>query len=300
MEERKVYLLFDKITPQLRAIVSVLLIGTGFLFQLSAKNIFVGLPFIIACIILNWMKGISIKRIKTGKLTWQEVTPEKIDQVLAHCKKIKKFRSKNIGCVVIIILLFAYMFIFPFSMELNLLLPFPLTAMIVNVLVLFIGLSLSGRRTAWMPSNLDIKSEIVKRIINSPIIKNDTSLQARPYLEIRKTKEGTLPNDARILIKFKDAPSEFIGLQGQISINRVKSKAYPYFYVVLIAKHEFYLYDKFGKHQIDKLVIERKRTKEVDVIVIRQRTTKTSGYHTNTAVQDYILVNSIKLTKGLF
>jgi hypothetical protein len=245
------------------------------------------------------MKGVSIKKIRTGKLEWQEVTPGKIDQVLAHCKKIKRFRSKNIGCVFIIIFLFSSIFVFPFLGELKLSPPFPLIAMIIDVLILFAGLSLSGRRTAWMPPDLDIKAKVVKHILNLSATKNDPFLQAIPYLEIGKTKEGVLPNDARILIKFKDAPSEFIGLQGQISINRVKGRAYPYFYVVLIAKHEFYLYDKFGKHSIKKLVIERKRTKEVDVIVIRQKTTKTSGYHTNTSVQDYILVNSIKLVKGL-
>ncbi|GAH17895.1 unnamed protein product, partial [marine sediment metagenome] len=132
------------------------------------------------------------------------------------------------------------------------------------------------------------------------VIKKDPSLQPTPYLRIGKAKKGSLPNDARILIKFKDAPSEFIGLQGQISINAVKAKKFPYFYVVIIAKHEFNLFEKFGKHSVKKLVIERKKTGEVDVIVIRQKTTKTSGYHTDKSVQDYILVNGLKLAKGLF
>ena len=301
MKERRVYLIFDKITPQLRNGLSVLLIVTGFLFQLSSKNILAGMPFIIACIIINLMKGISIKKVRTGSLKWQEVTPEKIDQVLAHCKKIKKFRSHDlqymIGCLFVMI--FVLSFGVPFIVSMGVHIPFALTAVIVNAIILFLGLTLSGRRSAWMPSDLDIKSKIVKRILDSPMIKNKPSLQAVPYLEMAKAKDGSLPFDARILIKFKDAPGEFIGLQGQISINRVKSRAYPYFYVVLIAKHEFNLFEKFGKHLIDKLVIERKKTEEVDVIVIRQRTTKTSGYHTNESTQDYILLNSIKLASGL-
>ncbi len=300
MEERRVYLLFDKITPQLRGALSILLISTGFLFQLSAKNILVGLPFIIACLVLNLMKGISIKRVSPRELKWQEVTPQKIERVHAQCKRIKKFRSGDLGCLVafFVFIIFALSFGLPFLKELSSI-PFPLIAAIINIIILFSGLAVTGRKSAWMPHALDIKTEIVGRMLNSPIIKNDPMLQAIPYLEMGKTKEGSFPNDVRILIKFKDAPSAFIGLQGQISMNTVKSRNYPYFYVVLIAKHDFNLFEKFGRHSVEKLVIEHKKTEEVDVIVVRQRTTKTSGYHTNTQMQDYILVNGFKLVKEL-
>lgn len=300
MENHRSYLILDKISPGLRALLSVLLIGTGFLFQLSTRNILAGLPFIVACLILNLIKGISIKRIRPGTLKWQEVTPEKIDEVLVQCKKIKKFRSKNMGCIIIafIFFIFGLSFGVPFLSVITSM-SFPLIAAVINAIILFLGLALSGRKSAWMPHALNIKAEIVQRLLTSPIIKKDPMLQAMPYLEIGKTKKGSFPNDTRFLIKFKDAPSEFIGLQGQISINTVKSRAYPYFYVVLIAKHEFKLLEKFGKHSLEKLVIERKKTAEVDVIVIRQRTTKTSGYHTNANVQDYILENSIKFAKDL-
>jgi hypothetical protein len=301
VQEHRVYLVLDKITPQLRGFVSVLLVATGFILQFSSKNILAGLPFIIMCVILNLIRGVSVKQVHPLKYDWQEVTPEKIDQVLEHCKKIKKFRSADVGCIISIIIIF----IFGISFGAPLLYviakaPFPLLATIINAVILFGGLALSGRKSAWMPSGLDIKTEIVKRLLDSPLIKKDPSLQPAPYLRIGQAKEGTLPNDARVLIKFKDAPSDFIGLQGQISINSVKGRQYPYFYVVLIAKLPFKLFDKFGKHSIDKLVIEQKKTAEVDVIVIRQQTTKTSGYHTDTSIQDYILVNGITLAKSLF
>ena len=105
MENHRSYLILDKISLRLRIFLSVLLIGTGFLFQLSTRNILAGLPFIIACLILNLIKGISIKRIRPGTLKWQEVTPKKIDEVLVQCKKIKKFRSKNMGCIIAVFIL---------------------------------------------------------------------------------------------------------------------------------------------------------------------------------------------------
>ncbi len=246
------------------------------------------------------MKGVSIKRIRPSKATWQQVTPQKIEDVSVQCKKIKKFRGSSAGAVVAVFVFF----VIGLSFGMPLLramssISFPLAAGIIDVIILFSGLALTGRKSAWMPHALDVKIETVKRIVNSTMIKKDPALQAIPYLEIGETKEGKLPMDTRLLVKFKNAPSTFIGLQGQVSINTVKSRNYPYFYLVLLAKPEFHLFEKFEDHSLDKLVIERKKTEGVDVIVIRQRTTKTSGYHTNEGIQDYILSNGIRLAKAI-
>lgn len=301
MKEFKTYLVLDKISPRLRGVVSVLLITTGFLLQLSTKNILAGIPFMITCLILNLIRSVAVKKVTPGDLQWKEVTPEKVEQVLVQCRRIKKFRSHNLGCFIgLIIAIFVLgSFLFPFFRELSV--PFPLTATVINAVIIFSGLMLSGRKSAWMPYALDVKAEIVCRIIELPAIKNDPSLQVIPFLEVGEAEQGSFPNDTRVLIKFRDAPEEFIGLQGQISINTVKSKQYPYFYIVLLARPAFGLYKKFKavKVSLDKVAIEQKRTGEVDVIVMRQHTTKTSGYHTNQKTQDYILTNGIKTVKKL-
>ena len=259
------------------------------------------MPFILMCLILNLIKGVSIKKTTPVKLEWKEVTPDKIDQVIAHCRKIKKFRSQNLGCFLgfIIVMIFFGIFLFPLLSELAL--PFSLLAATIDAVILFSGVVLSGRKSAWMPHAIDVKAEIVRRFLGSPLSKNDSGLHAIPYLEIGQTSEGGFPNDTRFLIKFKDAQDTFIGLQGQISINTVKSRAYPYFYTVVIARPQFGLLDKFKALNIafDNINLETKKTGEVDVVVIRQTTTKTSGYHTNDKAQDYILHSSIKLVKKL-
>jgi hypothetical protein len=299
----KVYLMFDKISPRLRTLVSAILIAAGFLIQVSTSNILAGLPFVVFCALLNFVKSVSIKKTVSEKNEWQEVTTKKIDEVVEHCRKVKKFRSGNLGCLIgfVIALVFLGGFLFPVIQEISI--PFPLVATIVNAVVLLIGFALSGRKSAWIPRALDEKTRIVKRIIESPVVKGDSSIKAIPYLEIGHARQGqgTFPNDARILIKFIDAPDEFIGVQGQISINTVKSREYPYFYVVLIARQEFRLSKKFRalKIVLDNITIEEKKTAEVDVVVLRQTTTKTSGYHTDQKMQEYILSNSIKVAKRL-
>jgi len=301
VDEPKVYLILEKISPRLRGAVSAMLIAAGFLIQLSTHNILAGMPFIVLCVLLNLIRNVAVKRVAGEELQWQEVIPQKIDQVLEHCRRIKKFRSQNMGCFIglVVAIIFVGGFLFPLLEHISL--PFPLVAAIVNALILFSGLILSGRRSAWMPNALDIKTEIVKNIIESPLIKSDPSLKAIPFLEIGRAGKGAFPNDVRVLIKFKDAPDEFIGLQGQISINTVKSRSYPYFYVVLIARPGFGLFDKFKslKVSLDAVTLEQKKTKEVDVIVLRQTTTKTSGYHTDQRMQEYILTEGIKAAKSL-
>jgi hypothetical protein len=299
----KVYLMFDKISPRLRTLGSGILIAAGFLIQVSTSNILAGLPFVVFCALLNFVKSVSIKKTVSEKNEWEEVTTKKIDEVVEHCRKVKKFRSGNLGCLIgfVIALVFLGGFLFPVIQEISI--PFPLVATIVNAVVLLIGFALSGRKSAWIPRALDEKTRIVKRIIESPVVKGDSSIKAIPYLEIGHARQGqgTFPNDARILIKFIDAPDEFIGVQGQISINTVKSREYPYFYVVLIARQEFRLSKKFRalKIVLDNITIEEKKTAEVDVVVLRQTTTKTSGYHTDQKMQEYILSNSIKVAKRL-
>lgn len=301
MDDPKVHLLFDKIGPRGRALASALLIFAGFVLQLGTKNILAGMPFIVACVVLNATRGVAVTKVTPEKLVWEEVTGQKIAEVLEHCRGIKKFRSGNVGCC-----LGAVFFAGFFGLVLCPLvewgaLPLPLTATVVNAFVLFGGLVLSGRRSAWMPRGLDTKAQIVRAVMESPLVKKDPALAVIPYLEIGRAGDATFPNDARVMVKLKDAPDEFIGLQGQVSINTVKTHDYPYFYVVLLARPGFRLFDRYRGAQIDPggLTVEEKNAGEVDVIVLRQTTTKTSGYHTDGPMQEYILAQAIKIARAL-
>jgi hypothetical protein len=297
MPEPRSYVLLDNVKPPLRNIVSFLLLAMGYLLQVNTRSVFPGLPLIIACMVINLIKGVSVPQQQAVKLDWQEVTPAKLIQVYDHCQKIKRFQSAHIGCVVAVVFFGGWfaLFMMPAFRW-----PIAPRAGIIDALILIAGLAFSGRKSAWMPPGLEIKTEIVRRILDSPLVTKDPELQALPYLEIGQTKSGgSFPNDARFMIRFKNAPEDFFGLQGQISINSVKSTQYPYFYVVVIAKPGFRLLEKFGKPDLKNITIENKEAGEVDVVVIRQLTTKTSGYHTNTAMQDYILAGGIRIVKSL-
>jgi hypothetical protein len=297
MAEPRSYVILDSIKPPLRNILSFLLLALGYLLQISTRSVFPGLPFIIACLVVNLIKGISVPRAEAVKLEWQEVTPAKLDQAYEHCKKLKKFQSANLGCVVAVVFVAAWvsLIVMPILQA-----SIALRAGILDGVILVAGLAFSGRKSAWEPPGLEIKTDIVRRLLALPLVTKDPGLMTLPYLEIGKSKTGAaFPNDARMMIRFKDAPDSFIGLQGQVSINSVKSTQYPYFYVVIIAKTGFRLYDKFKDPELKNIITEREEADEVDVIVIRQFTTQTSGYHTNTAAQEAILAAGIKSVKGM-
>ena len=112
-----------------------------------------------------------------------------------------------------------------------------------------------------------------------------------------------MPINARVFIRFPDGPSDFLGVQFQVALNNVQGTNYPYLYAVIVAKKEFELLEQylvtvrtriqrkadeqkksgllamFQYEEKGKLTIESSRESDVEVIVIRQHTTKQSGYH---------------------
>jgi len=87
--------------------------------------------------------------------------------------------------------------------------------------------------------------------------------------------------DARFSVRFPHSPDGFYGLQAQINLNVVQGASYPYFYCVLAAKPGFGLASYRDKIDLPTSVIcEAQKDARAEVLVIRQKTTKKSGYHT--------------------
>ena len=111
---------------------------------------------------------------------------------------------------------------------------------------------------------------------------------------------GEVPRELKALVQFSEGPPEFLGVQMQISINSVKGSDYPYFYCVLVARPEFggLTRDRFSAPP-RKIVVEPKREGDVDIAVIRQQTSKTSGYHTNQKAANRIFIYALEQARRL-
>ena len=110
---------------------------------------------------------------------------------------------------------------------------------------------------------------------------------------------GTIPDDLKFRVDIKDRDKDFLGLYGQVVLNEVQGKSYPYFYVVLVARRGYGL-EATGKGVFRPgVTTEFKVQDQVEVFVIRQKTTKTSGYHTKPGDALLILGDGLGLAERL-
>jgi hypothetical protein len=107
-----------------------------------------------------------------------------------------------------------------------------------------------------------------------------------------KGKETKVPIDVKFCVKIQNQHPDFLGLYGQIVIN----VGYPYFYVVLVTREGYGLQEMCESYTPpDNITKEYKVEEDVEVLVIRQTTTKTSGYQTgNTKIRE-IFLEGLKL-----
>ena len=172
---------------------------------------------------------------------------------------------------------------------------------------------LSGLLTTWAPEELLLK---VKCLLEAAqYIQGLGSLAGRlqPQMEVTtppreaaaKKKRGLpeaepqrqLPHDVRLQVRFDNAPEDFLGVQVQLSINRVGA-AYPYLYCVLLARPAFGLRTRLGDvSTVGKEVVEYSVEKDVEVAVCRQFTTRQTGYHTDYSDRQRVLGTAMALAQ---
>ncbi len=108
------------------------------------------------------------------------------------------------------------------------------------------------------------------------------------------------PDNFKLVAEYSETPEGFHGVQAQVVINRVQGKGYPYFYACIVADEGLKLFNRAQPDEpLPEEVIREEQTEDgVDVIVIRQRTTRTSGYHTKPARSVEILKHALAVARA--
>ncbi len=161
---------------------------------------------------------------------------------------------------------------------------------------LLLPLWLAGRVNAWQPPNLSLRLGQMLAVYRRA--REDSRLVFEPSFQIAPCEGGSVPTDCRLMVKIRDCPPAFTGIQVQTAINVVQGNSYPYTYCVLIAKPEFELLkkakaviDAAPKHRASPgwfadsntkkeaglprylgAVVELQRQDEVEIVVVRQAT----------------------------
>lgn len=277
-----------------RLLVFTGILFLGLVFQILTLTPWPGIPFLMIAVGLMLVKGYDSRaRLKKFQpdSSWTDVDMDRINQIEVIRKKNQDWNRDAIditnfqGFMVLFFLALAalaltiILFVITRRFQTALIIP-------INAFILFVPFWFTGLRFILKQPNLAVKIRVLKEMeAYFHKLKTGTELFV-PALMLAKDKNGdALPTDARFTIRFARVPEGFYGLQAQININLVQGNSYPYFYCVIAAKPGFGL-KRFldSVKQTKRVICEYQEDSKAEVLVIRQFTTKTSGYHTNSKV----------------
>jgi hypothetical protein len=297
-----IHFLFAKSLPyQTRLKLIVAFVAIGLLIQLLV-NFWFGLIFLVVGMTLDFIKGYSEKPDVVGKEEWNQVTPDEYKKVKARQNQLADWDTDLFditnplgGFMFVVIALVCagiYLFLYYILEENRLALYWG-----VDAAVLLAPHWIIGVRTFLKKDKLIIKIRLFEKMMER--LSSLSEIQVLPMLSTKETdKGGRIPMDARLMVRFLNAPDYFMGMQIQISLNNVQGRYYPYLYCVLIAKKEAGFFGKRSdlfNNPPRNILFEKTCSNGVDVCVIRQRTTKNSGYHTTRQKATSIVFTALKL-----
>ncbi len=266
-----------------RILLSFMFIIAGFVTQYAMDYaLFPGCWLILAGNLLLIVKGYD-NRVKAGKYSpsssWEKVDKSKLYDVEKLHKDMKVWDRSAIdvthwmGVVTLVVVAIP---IGGAVMTINK----TLNTIAWDAVILLLPHWITGIRSILTKPILIMKIQKFRKLVKmagSSLINHKVN-----YYMLITGDEVKMPDDVKIRVSVKNEHEDFLGLYGQIVTNDVNGTSYPYFYVVLVAKKDFGLKDAYNNYaQPRDITKEFKIEGDVEVFVIRQATTKTSGYHTN-------------------
>lgn len=303
-------------TPRL--VLYLVLILAGFSLQLIMMTAWPGAVFLIFATMLNLVRGYDSRpplSLFDPDTNWTAVDMDLIHEVEKLDDRITRWNQDSLdisnatgivsflgAAIVIAVIAFllgglsdqgAVVWIF-----------------LTNAVILILPFWFNGIRRILKQDNLRVKTEIITSMEEYFKEICEEGEHFKPALMFLRTEEGkSIPSDARFTISFDDMPSDFYGIMGQININDVQGSSYPYFYCVIAVKTGFGLeayYDRIMSC-LEVNFVNRKHTnigefqksEDAEVLVIRQATTRHSGYSTDLRASKDILEKTLLAARAI-
>jgi hypothetical protein len=270
--------------PRLYLSMGFFVMGLG--LQVISLSVFPGVCFIWGAMLLGLAKGYRSTAEPQGSAFWKEVDWSGFEEISHISEGNKRWDTtwlditNSRGLVLFLVVgaqaIWVYYQLFP-EME--------RTGLIyaTDVLSVAVPLWFTGTRRFLTNDKLVVKVEeflAVKKKYEPLLRQNgDTFI---PLMETVPAKGGDkeIPTDVQLRVRFRGMKKNFYGLQAQVSINEVQGTSHPYFYCVLVAATGAVQWKEVKRPVGNrKILVEFQQQREVEVLVIRQKTTKKSGYH---------------------
>jgi hypothetical protein len=280
----------------------------GLVLQVVMVSIWPGLPLLLIAVLLGMVKGYD-SRIRQKSFRndekWTEVPIEKVREIETVRQKSKVWDRDSLditnalGCGMFLLLMalgiFLCLVVSLFAEDARVTL-----IMLVDFLVLVVPFYFTGVRWALKQGNMATKVNLILKLHEYFEQNKRESETYVPMLLLAHDHDNkSMPVDVKFQIRYKGLPPDrFYGLQSTVNINLIQGTSYAYFYCVLVAKPGFGL--KKYKSQVKEsasVLCEYDSQAEAEVLVIRQPTTKTSGYFTKDDACKEILSAAIRTAR---
>lgn len=273
-----------------RIMLFLLFLPAGFMIQALTLRVWPGALFLVFAVAVTLVRGYDSRvRLKTFNpdSRWTQVDMDRISRIEELDEKAAKWDrdlldiSNATGFLIFLLSVFGLIFVYAMT---AVSFSYRLTGRIVtaDAVILLLPLWFSGIRRILKQGNLRVKVDIIKQLeAYFRTIKKEGE-NFNPSLMLAKDRTGiSIPTDCRFTVTFDNMPDDFYGIQAQINLNIVQGASYPYFYCVIAARPGFGLLRHANRINAPRgITIEYDVDDNAEVIVIRQSTTKTSGYHT--------------------
>lgn len=300
-----VFHLLPRLGYQTRMALALILVAGGLLLQAWNLNFWAGAPLLLLGSLALAVKGYH-NRVEAGAFdpaaNWETVDRKKLNQLLKLDQKMRQWNrswmdvTNGRGLFTLVVLAAPIVFLVYHRLEYGQ--PFlapEFELLLFNALVLLLPHWFTGIRRILRQPKLIVKIETLQALL-----KRGTDLLRGEEPTVMMLLKGVerIPEDVKLRIPIAGADPDFLGVYVQVVTNDVNGTTFPYAYCVLVAREGFGLIARTGDYSPpDNIVKETKLQDGMEIVILRQHTTKESGYHTDAATAHGILVAAVELAR---
>jgi hypothetical protein len=225
---------------------------------------------------------------------WERAENDKLDELVQLDGKIRRW-DRSVLDVTNVMGIATFIVLAVVLALTALVFPGPPRILAIDAAVLLLPHWVTGIRRVLTRPKLMTKAVTIRAVLDAA--KDQLREHRVDLMMLLRGGEAKLPEDIKFKVDIKNHHPDFLGLYGQVVLNEVQGSSYPYFYVVLVARKGFGLPEARSYQAPRGMTSQLRPQGEVEVLVIRQTTTRRSGYHTKPEKAVKIFLEGLKLAE---